>query len=79
MNICAHDERLYCAKVGKRRDKGFSELSRALKPVVDHGELRGYVEAVSSLLEDVSRKSPVIAENLIDGMGIREGDLSKYF
>lgn len=30
-NICAHEERLYCAKVGKNGDKGFSELLRALE------------------------------------------------
>lgn len=29
-NICAHDERLYCAKVGKQDDKGLTELLRAL-------------------------------------------------
>ena len=33
-NVCAHGERLYCARAGKNIDKGFGELLRAMSTVV---------------------------------------------
>lgn len=77
-NICAHDERLYCSKVGKRRDKGFLELLRALRPVVDEVELGEYVRKVSFLLRDIRSESPLIADKLMRGMGVTAYDFEPY-
>lgn len=44
-NICAHDERLYCAKVGKNRDLGFDQMLRALKTVTTERRLGDYAKA----------------------------------
>ena len=77
-NICAHDERLYCARVGKRADKGFPELLRAFEPVVERSMLVAYVGEVASLLDGVRSESPEIAEKLLQGMQVHECDFNRY-
>lgn len=74
-NICAHDERLYCAKVGKHNDKGFRELIRAVDIAVPEEVLKAYLAAVRGMLNDVRREAPSLADKLLKGMGIRESDL----
>lgn len=74
-NICAHGERLYCARVGKLNDKGFGELLRALSYVAPADRLAEYSRSVLLLLDDVADESALIERKLLLGMGIARGDL----
>lgn len=75
-NICAHDERLYCAKVGKQDDKGFAELLRALKISIPEERYDLYVRRVIGLLEWVADRSPQLEETILSGMGISKSQLA---
>ena len=45
-NLCAHDERLYCAKVGRSRDIGYSDMALSLLNIVQEP---GFVEFTEDL------------------------------
>ena len=75
-NICAHDERLYCAKVGKQGDKGFGELLRALRTVVSDERYRAYLDSVDAMLDEIAAKLPFLEETLLLGMGISRADFA---
>ena len=48
-NICAHDERLYCAKVGKSRDIGYYEMARILSAILPESEFNSFRAEVGTL------------------------------
>ena len=76
-NICAHDERLYCARVGKNRDKAFPELFRALGIVLDDARLKSYVSSVSRLLEPFSDEYLSLDGVVLSGMGLTREQLNE--
>lgn len=75
-NICAHDERLYCAKVGKNSDKGFPELLRALKTVVTDQSYQRYLGEVADMVDGLEEAVPSLKTTFLDGMGISMEDLA---
>ena len=50
-NLCAHDERLYCAKVGRSHDLGFDSMVEALTLVLPFGEVEDFLKEVMDLFE----------------------------
>ena len=74
-NICAHDERLYCAKVGKNNDKGFRELLRALETALPEERYKSYLEEISGLLSRIGDRLPMLKRVFLEGMGISDADL----
>ena len=74
-NICAHDERLYCTKVGKNGDKGFKELLRALKAVTAEGEFSKYVSDVIGLVDIAGEGDLVFKSDLLAGLGVSYEEL----
>lgn len=74
-NICAHEERLYCARTGKNLDKGFPELLRALKTVVTEESHRSYLCEVRNVLDGLEAKSPNLKTVFLNGMRISMEDL----
>lgn len=75
-NICAHEERLYCARTGKNSDKGFPELLRALKTVVTEESYGRYLREVGNVLDGLEAKSPSLKAMFLKGMGISMEDLA---
>lgn len=75
-NICAHDERLYCARVGKNSDKGFPELLRALKTVVTDQSYQRYIGEVADMVNGLEEAVPSLKTTFLDGMGISMEDLA---
>lgn len=74
-NICAHDERLYCSRVGKHEDMGFDQLLRALKAVITRERLGEFSKSVLALLDDVAEEDPSLERVLLDGMKISRAEL----
>lgn len=74
-NICAHGERLYCARAGKNDDKGFPELLRALHTVVPEERLSMYTHEVAALTKSACGSDPSLERALTRGMRLTAGDL----
>ena len=69
-NICAHDERLYCTKVGKNEDKGFAELLRSLSTVTEEGELAAFASKVAVLVEHAEEEGEEFKKMVCSGLGV---------
>ena len=67
-NICAHDERLYCAKVGKRRGTDYVHLLAYLRRYLTDDEMSAMIISVNALVEKYSWESEMIS-HLLDKMG----------
>ena len=74
-NLCAHDERLYCTKLGKNGDKGFSELLKALKPMMTESEFKEYVALVVQLIDATGKNDLTLKGELLSGLGIDYDEL----
>lgn len=74
-NICAHDERLYCAKTGERSENGFTEMLVSLRTVVREDTFRDYIQRIVSLLDDVAVKEPEVEKKILRGMNTTRGEL----
>lgn len=58
-NICAHDERLYCARVGKLCDIGFSDVMNDLALVLPYSEECEMRAKIASMLADLACDLPI--------------------
>lgn len=76
-NICAHDERLYCARVGRLGDLGLDQLLRALETVTTTERLRPFSKSVLNILDEVVRDDPSIECVILRGMRISREDLEE--
>lgn len=69
-NICAHDERLYCAKVGKSGDVGYYEMAEILSWILPEKEFDSFLSEIATLF--TMREEPlrvVTRESLLRDMG----------
>jgi abortive infection bacteriophage resistance protein len=74
-NVCAHDDRLYCARTGKHRESSYKEMLRALSLLVDARHVKMYKKAVTDVLH-VFDSIPFVQEEVMGKMGIAFGDLA---
>lgn len=77
-NICAHGERLYCARAGKNGDKGFSELLRGLRVAVPGERLTLYVKDVRELMEGLCERDPAMELALASGMRLTFDEIGSF-
>ena len=49
-NVCAHDDRLYCARIGKHRESTYKEMLAAIELVVDAEHVSMYKRSVADVL-----------------------------
>lgn len=69
-NICAHGERLYCAKVGKSHDIGFNKMTASLALILSEKDIGAFYKEVSSLVSSYgSNLCSITAESLLNDMG----------
>lgn len=69
-NICAHDERLYCAKVGKSHDIDFSQMAFYLMQVLPMEEFEHFIDEILNLFSEHKENLHVVTrESLLKGMG----------
>ncbi len=63
-NICAHDDRLYCAKVGQVKDIGFFQMLNSLNTLLPQIDVRELQRRIAVLVEEYSNKSKCVAKVL---------------
>lgn len=79
-NICAHEERLYCARTGKNDESSFRELMGHIAMVSTKDDMSGYASRISDVIELLS--SPLlpdyISEEATKAMRVDESFMSSF-
>lgn len=75
-NLCAHEERLYCARVGNG-NYSFADMVKYLALVVDQETLFGYVRDVMGLISQIV-VSDSVRGVVFEGLAMDNKELSSY-
>lgn len=67
-NLCAHDERLYCAHVGARKNVGYSKMIWMLERFLTEEEFYGFLRDVTDLVKNYLEVNASGA-HLLDDLG----------
>lgn len=65
-NLCAHDERLYRAKVGKRQNATYGDVLGYVRRYLPAKEYRKLLESVIKLIDQYSGKSGMVGHILTE-------------
>ena len=68
-NICAHDDRLYCARVGLHRERTFADMLDALAVIVEGERVEEYKRSIAQLIDNLS-EVPSIKAEVLRGMRV---------
>ena len=68
-NICAHDDRLYCARTGRRHGRAFDDMLLALEIVTSNDDMARYVFELSGLVRLFDRFQD-IQDKVLDAMRV---------
>ncbi len=63
-NICAHDERLYCAKIGGRKNADYARLLLYARRYLSEKEFGSFLESIVVIVGIYSERSDVISHIL---------------
>jgi len=77
-NICAHDERLYCARVGKNHDLGFDQMLRALKTVTTEQRMSDYARTIDRLLSNLATAHSNLEQEALVGMNLTRNKVAAF-
>lgn len=55
-NLCAHDDRLYCAKTGRSHDIAFANMAVELKRILPEDEMENFLNEINGLFESYGSK-----------------------
>ncbi|MGF0063306.1 hypothetical protein ACQRCA_06785 [Collinsella sp. SGI.095] len=69
-NICAHDERLYCAKVGGRKDVSYLKMTWMLEHYLTRSESMEYLKDLLGLISTGVNDASI--GHVLSGLGYRE-------
>lgn len=76
---CAHDERLYCARVSPSKDVSISDVISDLELILPKDESLRMVKAISSLLLDIADDLSVTSlRDVLDAMGMESIEKMLY-
>ena len=79
-NICAHEERLYCARTGKNDENSFREMLDFTAMVSTDTDMRGYAQRLSQSIELLS--SPLlpdyVSEEVANAMNVDTDYLKRF-
>ena len=70
-NLCAHDERLYCAHVGARKNVGYSKMIWMLERFLTEEEFYGFLRDVTDLVKNYLEVDAA-GTHLLDDLGFPE-------
>ena len=70
-NICAHDERLYCARVGGRKGVNYAKMLWMLERYLTEGEFYALLKKLLELFGDGLNKNGAVA-SVLDDLGFTE-------
>lgn len=78
-NICAHDERLYCARVSPSKGVSVSDVISDLEMILPKSESLRMVKTISSLLLDIADDLSVASlRDVLDAMGMESIEKTLY-
>ena len=63
-NICAHDERLYCAEVRRRKNVSYMGMVRYLERYLTEEEYLAFIKGIANLLDESFNSDPALASVL---------------
>ena len=70
-NLCAHDERLYCAKTGRSHDIAFKDMVERMVPILPQEELFDFFNELSQLFDTYKMVMRIVNPNsMLKEMGI---------
>ena len=70
-NMCAHDERLYCARIGTRKGVDFAGFMRCAARFLSETESQRFYRDVRSIIETFSKRSET-ASHIMGKMGLSD-------
>lgn len=70
-NICAHDERLYCASVGGRKSIGYGKMVWMLERFLTEDEFKAFLSSLAKLVSDYASHSKS-GMHLLESLGFNE-------
>ena len=70
-NICAHDERLYCARVGGRKDVNYAKMVWMLERFLTEREFYGFLNELIELLNESMEQTEAIG-HVLNRLGFLE-------
>lgn len=73
-NICSHGERFYCARIGNRKQYGFSDLLLAMQHVLPTEHFSDFLAQILEQLNTFSGR-PEIKEIVLNGLGMNEDQI----
>ena len=73
-NVCAHDDRLYCARTGKHRESSYKDMLTALGLIVDRHHMELYKQSIADTLH-VFDSVPFVQHEVMEKMLITFEDL----
>ena len=68
-NMCAHDERLYCAHIGNRKNINFAGFLLHISHLLTEKDYEDMIDAIVDLVESFSGRSNIIS-HILDNMGL---------
>ena len=79
-NICAHEERMYCSRVGRNKENSCRDMITALSFVINKNEMSEYANALKSLIESMRRNSiyTAIMDEILNDMKIDDSFLETF-
>ena len=75
-NMCAHDERMYCARIGKRKNASYLAFLSHLRRYLSEPEFVELAAKINSHVETYSGKSDIVA-HILNEMGFSAKRLSR--
>lgn len=69
-NVCAHDERLYCARAGKNSEKRFAQMLRGLESSLEKERYESYRADLKALVDELGETQPALRASFLKGMGM---------
>lgn len=74
-NLCAHDDRLYCAKVGRSKDIDYSQMTFQLFKIIPEDDFKCFTDDVAGLFEKYGEDLHVVTpRSLMKDMGFESPD-----
>lgn len=70
-NICAHDERLYCARIGSRKSDTYATILTRMRRFMKESDFKVMLARINRLIKEYSRPGGTV-RHIIEGMGLKK-------
>lgn len=70
-NICAHDERLYCAKIGRRKGDDFASFLFRFRRFISEQGFSALLDSIGTLMKTYSVQGEMVS-HVLQEMGLED-------